>query len=176
MPPRHGPATGTCPGIATASIESGPALHLHRAPPRWHPLQQLPFVHVRPAPAMMRLHRDLSYLFLLSPPPSLMYCTCSSINNNEHRISRPSQRGIPSSLFFSSTISPRLTAEEKRGCQLYPPATKLVVSLLGSHGRLSAPIPSSSSSSAVFTYDAIASSLRSSPTPSPSPLTRPTMQ
>lgn len=128
--PRHGPATGTCPGIATASIESGPALHLHRAPPRWHPLQQLPFVtHVRPAPAMMRLHRDLSLIYF-SSHHRLRLCTCtsSSINNDEHQISRPSQRRISCLLFalFSSSLAEANSRREEGLPTLSCSATKLV--------------------------------------------------
>lgn len=122
--PRHGPATGTCTGTATGigriKCSAPPPSRTSTMAPAIAAAAHSFVTHVLPAPAMMRLHRDLSYLFLLSPPPSLMYLHLlhPSINSDESQSSRPSQRRT-SCLFFSSLFfhrpSPRLIAKREEG-------------------------------------------------------------
>lgn len=112
--PAKAPAMGTCllygHRYRQASGKSRLALHLHRAPPRWSRCSSPFVIHVPPAP-VMRLHRStpyLSYLFLLSPPPSL---TCSSSSSQRRD---PNLRITTDKIVFSflHRLSPRLTAEE----------------------------------------------------------------
>lgn len=106
---RHGPATGTALGTLQASVESRPALHLHRAPPRWYPLQQ-PSRHSRassPGAATASINAaSPSYLVLLAPPPSLA-CTSSCTAARE-----PELQSTTQSKLSSSIVPPRLIAEE----------------------------------------------------------------
>ncbi|KAH8121344.1 hypothetical protein LI328DRAFT_171907 [Trichoderma asperelloides] len=94
-----------------ASVESRPALHLHRAPPRWYPLQQPSRHSCASSPGDATACIDQRRIALLSVSPRTTALACLHLLLHRRERTKPPNHHAEKSLFFHRP-SPRLIAEE----------------------------------------------------------------